>query len=158
MKILHRLLGVFAVAAIAGALLSTTGPAEAAPVATTDRVTKVTTAPKAPQRQQRCFRKCFGAISMSPDQAWGGYRNTATRRAAITRAHKICKRNSAFPGRCTKMGWVRNGCMAVAIKTNSDGWITDWASGFANTKRAAVREAKNKNNGGRIRAWLCTAN
>src|SRR5688572_29470322 len=111
MKSLYRLLAALAVVALAGTMMSVASPAKAAP-APADRVSQVTTSAEAPdrERQQRCFRKCFGAISMSPDQAWGGYRNTATRASAVRKAHNICKRNSAYPGRCRKLGWVRNGC------------------------------------------------
>ncbi|UMG93835.1 DUF4189 domain-containing protein [Nocardioides sp. TF02-7] len=161
MKPFLRIIAAFAALAIVGSIMSATGSAQAAPAAPSERATTpalVAKAERDAQRAVRCFRKCFGAVSMSRDQAWGGYINTPTRKGAIQRAHKRCKSLSNYPGQCRKLGWVRNGCMAVAIKTNSQGWITSWATGYANRKAVANRKAKKRNGGGKIRASICTAN
>lgn len=99
---------------------------------------------------------CFAAISMSPDQAYGWANDRNARYKAVRAAHRNCRAQSNYPGRCTKMGSVGNGCMAVAIKTNSYGWITKWRTGFGKSLRSAKRQAKNRNHGGRIRAAVCT--
>lgn len=101
----------------------------------------------------------FGSIAMSPDQAYGGAYNYRTKAKAKGVAMRGCKRNSNYPGKCRSMGWVRNGCMAVAIKTNSSGWITAWASGYARNRAGAKRQAFKRlpGSGGRIRASVCTA-
>jgi hypothetical protein len=125
----------------------------AAPQPTIAPVTKV-----ARTSARRCrVPYCYGAISMSPDRAYGYYVNSPRRKWAVQKAHRRCKAESGYPGYCRKMGSIGNGCMAVAIKTNSDGWITHWKTGFGRSLKAAKRQAHRRLAGwDKIRAALCT--
>lgn len=100
----------------------------------------------------------YGSIALSPDQAAGWSYDYRTKKAAKRAAMRSCKNRSGYPQYCRSMGWVSNGCMAAAIKTRADGWITKWASGYARNKAGAKRNALRRlpGSGGRIRAWVCT--
>lgn len=103
-------------------------------------------------------RNYYGSIAVSPDQAHGYAYDYRTKRGAKARAMRGCKAKSNYPQYCRSMGWVRNGCMAVAIKTRADGWITQWASGWAGNLPGAKRNAKKRlpGSGGRILTYVCT--
>ena len=108
-------------------------------------------------------RHCFGAISLNTRTGVVGYANdTRTKATAIRIAHNRCHTRSTadggFPRQCTKAGWVRNGCLAVALRIRN-GAIVEWGSGFAYNRAPAQQKAKNKVRGpGRIKIqfWLCT--
>lgn len=107
---------------------------------------------------QKAPVRYYGSIAVSPDQAYGYAYDYRTKRGAKTRAMRGCKARSNYPSYCRSMGWVSNGCMAVAIKTRADGWITEWASGYARGKAGAKRNALRRlpGSGGRILTWICT--
>jgi hypothetical protein len=108
-------------------------------------------------------RQCFGAISLNTRTGIVGYANDKRGKAtAIRIAHNSCHTRSTAdggsPGQCTKAGWVRNGCLAVAIRINN-GTLVEWGSGYAYNRAPAQHKAKNKVRGpGRIKIqfWLCT--
>ncbi len=158
MKSFVRLFAALAAALLGVTLLSAPISSSASPTPS-DR--EVRTAPVDKLERSRAGRcrppYCFGAISMSPDQAYGLANERSSRSRAVRAAHRRCKAQSNYPGFCQKMGSIGNGCMAVAIRVNSNGWITHWKTGFGRTKYAAKRQALRRNNGGRIRTWLCTS-
>ncbi|MFT4083558.1 MAG: DUF4189 domain-containing protein [Nocardioides sp.] len=159
MKAIIRVVAAFAVTALGVTTLSLLSPAQGA--TTHAAATRAGQAARAhvgtTLGRARCHvPRCYGAISVSPDQAYGWYNDARTRSSAVRKAQRHCKAESNYPGYCRKLGSIGNGCMAVAIKTDSNGWITKWASGFARTLAKAKRHAKHNNGGGRIRAALCT--
>ena len=154
---LGRMIAALAAALLGVSVMSAISPTTAHARAVSAPSERVTVERDA-QRAAGCrIPNCYAAVSLSPDQAYGYTYNRATRARAVRIAHRKCKANSNYPGQCTKMGSVGNGCMAVAIKTNSNGWITAWATGFGRSARAAKRQAIRRNDGGRIRVWTCTS-
>lgn len=100
----------------------------------------------------------YGSIALSPaDGAVGWSYDYRTRRGAIKRAKRECRQASDYPWRCRKVGWVRNGCLALAVRWNGSGGIARWASAYRYGKRAAYRAAKKRCGPGcRRRAFTCT--
>jgi Domain of unknown function (DUF4189) len=91
--------------------------------------------------QLRCRRPyCYGAIALAYGDTVAGLSNKASsKRAAFRNAVAECRRLSNYP--CHRIGWVRNGCAAIAVK--KDGRRVD-KYGFAVARYAnpAVRKAK----------------
>ncbi len=107
--------------------------------------------------------KCFGAISLNTRTGVVGFSNDKrSKSSAIRIGQSRCRTRSVaqggYPGQCTKAGWVRNGCLAVAIRVRN-GAIVEWGSGYAYNDGPAKQKAKQKVRGpGRVRIqfWLCT--
>ena len=136
-------------------LLSITAIAAIVALAATVALPSPSTAASA--EEQRQGRNYYGAISISVDQAWGTSYNYATKRAANSHAKQKCRANSNYPGRCIVSVWVRNGCAATAVKVDQEGFVTQYASGFARTKAAAKRKALNRlSRPKKVLAWTCT--
>ena len=119
----------------------------------------VTTAPSASASsdtsQQR--RNYFGALSISSDNAWGGSYDYVTKRKAIKRAQRECKKRSNYPGTCERAVWVRNGCAALSVKLNSDGFVTRYGWAVNRYKGPAIKAAQKKCGKKCVkRAWVCT--
>lgn len=112
-------------------------------------------APAAPS-SERAARAYFGAIALAADGAAGYAYDFGTKRAALRAAHQRCKSLSDYPDTCTRVGWVRNACGAVAVKFRPDGFVARYKFGWGRSKAVAIRMAK-RNFGGDIRAWVCTA-
>lgn len=111
----------------------------------------------APDATDRAGRNYFGAIAISVDQAWAVRYDHRTKRSARQAALRKCREVSNYPGRCVVSVWVRNGCAATAVKVNSDGFVTRYASAYARTKRRAQALALNRLSRPRkILAWVCT--
>lgn len=102
-------------------------------------------------------RDYYGAISVSSDNAWGGSYDYANKRAALKRAQKECKKRSNLPGTCESAVWVRNGCAALSVKLNSEGYVTRYGWAVDRNKGPAIRAAQHKcGNGCKKRAFVCT--
>jgi hypothetical protein len=111
----------------------------------------------APTDQQRQGRNYYGAIAISVDQAWAVRYDHRTKRSARRAALRKCREVSDYPRQCVVSVWVRNGCAATAVKVNSDGFVTRYASAYARTKRRAKILALNKLSRPRkVLAWVCT--
>lgn len=102
-------------------------------------------------------RDYYGALSISVDNAWGGSYDYATKRAAIRRAQSECKSRSNRPGTCEAAVWVRNGCAALSVKLNRDGYVTRYGWAVDRYKGPAIRKAQQKCGRKCVkRAWVCT--
>ncbi len=105
--------------------------------------------------QQR--RDYFGAISVSSDNAWGGSYDYANKRKAIKRAQAECKKRSNLPGTCEAAVWVRNGCAALSVRLNPDGYVTHYGWAVNRFKGPAIKAAQKKCGKKCVkRAWVCT--
>ena len=104
---------------------------------------------------KRAGRAYFGAIALASDGAFGYSYDFGTKRAALNAAHQRCRQRSDYPGTCTKVGWIRNACGAVAVKYDRQGFVSRYKFGWGGTKQAAIAAAK-RNFGGVIRTWVCT--
>jgi len=102
-------------------------------------------------------RNFFGSIALSVDGAWGLSYDYPTKRKALKRARAECKKHSSFPGRCRSAVWVRNGCAAVSVRYNRNGYVTRYAWAVHRYKGPAVRAAKKKC-GKKCKklTWVCT--
>lgn len=108
-----------------------------------------------PDSEQR--RDYYGAISVSSDNAWGGSYDYANKRKAIKRSQAECKQRSNYPGTCEAAVWVRNGCAALSVKLNNDGFVTKYGWAVNRFKGPAVKAAQNKCGRKCVkRAWVCT--
>jgi hypothetical protein len=162
--VIRSALALVAAMLLGGTLLAAapTASAKVAPSTASKPAAERTT----PSQRVSCAwrqRQCFGAISLNTRTGVVGYANDKRGKAtAIRIAHNSCHTRSTAqggsPGQCTKAGWVRNGCLAVAVRINN-GAIVRWGSGYAYNRAPAQRKAKNKVRGpGRIKIqfWLCT--
>ncbi len=104
---------------------------------------------------ERAGRVYYGAIALAADGAFGYSYDFGTKRAALDAAHQRCRQRSDFPSTCTKAGWIRNACGAVAVKYDREDFVDRYKFGWGRTKRAAVAAAK-RDFGGEIRTWVCT--
>lgn len=110
------------------------------------------TAADAPVERARNY---YGAISISVDGAYGNSWDYNSKRAAFAASQRACKRYSDYPARCQKIVWVRNGCAAVSVKYNRDGFVSRYKWGIGGS-RAAAKRAATRNFGGKILATTCT--
>jgi len=102
-------------------------------------------------------RNYYGALSISSDNAWGGSFDYGTKRGAIKRAQRECKDRSNLPGTCEAAVWVRNGCAALSVKLNSDGFVTKYGWAVNRFKGPAIKAAQKKCGKKCVkRAWVCT--
>ncbi|MEZ5186928.1 MAG: DUF4189 domain-containing protein [Candidatus Nanopelagicales bacterium] len=101
----------------------------------------------------------YGAIALSrADGAVGWSYNFKTKRKAGKRALRECKDASDTPWSCKKIAWVRNGCLALAVRWNSNGTIARYAWGLGRNKRPAYENALRKcGSKCKRRAYTCTA-
>ena len=165
--LLRSLLALAAAALLGGTMLAAS-PSSAAPSAAAPSATSVQTAERATdtERLARCAwrrRQCFGAISLNTRTGEIGWANNQRgKRVAIRIAHNSCKTRSeagsGYPGQCTRTGWVRNGCMALAVRIQNNA-IVEWGSAYAYNVDPAKRQARRKVAGPgtvRIHFWLCT--
>lgn len=90
------------------------------------------------------YTNYYGAISLAmTGGAVGWSYDYATKWQALRRAQNECKSKSNYPWSCQKIAWVRNGCLAVAVRWNgSDIERYGWA--VRETKRSAYLAAKAK--------------
>lgn len=98
----------------------------------------------------------YGAVSIAADGGFGYTYDYSSKSKAIAAAQKNCKKASNDPATCTKVAWVRNGCLSVAIRW--DGYnVTRYGWAFASSKSAAAARAK-KECGKRCKqlGWVCT--
>lgn len=110
-----------------------------------------------PDAQDRAGRTYFGAIAISVDQAWGVSYDYGTRRVAQRRAVEKFRVNSNYPSRCVVTVWVRNGCAATAVKTDSDGFVTRYGWGIGpSPRRAKARALAQLSRPKKILTWVCT--
>ncbi len=163
--VIRSALVLFAAMVLGGTLLAAApiASAKVAPAAASGPAAERTT--HSPRLASCAWRQrhCFGAISLNTRNGEVGFANDKrSKSSAIRIAHNSCHRRSTAgagsPGWCKKAGWVRNGCLAVAIRINN-GAIVEWGSGYAYDRAPAQHKAKNKVRGpGRIkiRFWLCT--
>jgi len=83
----------------------------------------------------------YGAIAIAFDDGAAGWSyDYKTKRKALNRAQKECKKFSDFPSSCRKIAWVRNGCLAVAVLWNGS-MVADYGWGIARSKRKAYLNA-----------------
>ena len=117
--------------------------------------TALPTSASADSPEQR--RNYYGALSISSDNAWGGSYDYGTKRKAIKRAQRECKERSNYPGTCETAVWVRNGCAALSVKLNSDGFVTRYGWAVDRYKGPAIKAAQKKCGNKCVkRAWVCT--
>lgn len=100
-------------------------------------------------------RAFYGAIALSADSTIAYSYDYRTKRRALRAAYRKCKARAEYPGTCTKVGWVRNGCGAVAVKYGTNGLVSRYKFGWGRTKAIAKANAR-RNFGGQIRGWVCT--
>jgi hypothetical protein len=135
---------------VAGSLAvaaSSSAQAAPAPVDRTAKVSKINT---------------YGSIQIARNGAWGKSRGYRTIKGAKRRAHRECRQVTRRP--CYDMGWVRNACMAVAVRRGPNGLIVraKTNSDPRRTKRGAYRQALRncRRDGGRCKrlrgAWTCS--
>ncbi len=100
----------------------------------------------------------YGAIALSRvDGAVGWSYDYGTKATAGKAALRECKKASTVPWSCRKIVWVRNGCVALAVRWNDNGTIGRYAWGVASNKATAYSKALNKcGYGCQRRAWTCT--
>lgn len=99
----------------------------------------------------------YGAIALAmTGGAVGWSYDYPTKRLAGKWAQYECKSSSDYPWTCKKIAWVRNGCLALAVRY--DGIYVDvYGWGTARTKRAAYQRALAEcGYGCKRRAWTCT--
>ncbi|WP_183094804.1 DUF4189 domain-containing protein [Nocardioides stalactiti] len=107
--------------------------------------------------------QCFAAVSFNTRTGQVGWANDKRAKdTAINVAHRSCKTRSeageGYPGQCEKAGWVRNGCMALAVRI-LDGTLAEWRTAYAYREADAKAAALDKVRGDgreRIHYWLCT--
>lgn len=104
------------------------------------------------------YGRYYGAIALSrADGAVGWSYDFRTKKRAGKRALRECKKASDAPWSCRKIAWVRNGCLALAVRWNSNGTIARYKWGVARNKGPAYRKALNKcGYGCKRRAYTCT--
>jgi len=110
----------------------------------------------AESNQVSAQRNYFGAISVASDGAYGYSYDYGTKKKALKKSFKSCKRYSNYPGTCKKIVWVRNGCAAVNVKYNRSGYVKRVKWGVAGSRVAAKRAAR-RNFGGKFLASVCTS-
>jgi len=164
--VLRSVLALAVAALLGGTLLATAPSASAKAGPSAERATQT-------ERLATCnwrAHQCYGAISLNTRTGVVGYANDKRGKdAAIRIAHRSCKTrseaNGGYPGQCTRAGWVRNGCLATAIRINN-GAIVEWGSAYAynaetkNGHLGAKAKARRKVSGPgtvRIAFWLCTS-
>jgi hypothetical protein len=115
-----------------------------------------TSASASPDSSERA-RNYYGSIALSVDGGGGLSYDYRTKAKAIKVAKSKCKRKSNYPGRCRTAVWVRNGCAAVSVKRNADGFITRYGWAVRRYKGPAISAAKHKCGSKCKRyAWVCT--
>lgn len=85
----------------------------------------------------------YGAIAVASDGAWGRSWNYRKKSRAGKRAMWQCRQASDYPKTCEKVAWVRNGCLAVAVRWNGD-FINRYGWAARSSKKKAYRAAKRK--------------
>lgn len=105
----------------------------------------------------KAARNYYGAIALAyTGGAVGWSYDYSTKRSALNRAQRECKSASNFPSSCHKIAWVRNGCLALAVRWNGSN-IAHWGWGSASSKRAAYNRALDEcGSNCRKRAYTCT--
>jgi hypothetical protein len=97
----------------------------------------------------------YGSIQIARNGAWGKSSGYRTARGAKARAHRECRQAVRHRRPCYSMGWVRNACMAVAVRRGPNGLIVraKTNSDPRNTKRGAYRQALRncRSDGGRCK-------
>jgi hypothetical protein len=87
------------------------------------------------------YGRWYGAIALAMDDGAAGWSyDYKTKRKALKRAQRECKKFSDFPSSCRKIAWVRNGCLAVAVLWNGS-MVADYGWGIARSKRKAYFNA-----------------
>lgn len=118
------------IAAIAApALPATAAPAQWAPTVV------------APGAVISAYGDNYGAIALAmTGGAVGWSYDFGTKRGAFRRAVRECKSASDYPWTCKKIAWVKNGCLAVAVRWDGN-YVDRYGWGAANSKRQAYLRA-----------------
>jgi len=83
----------------------------------------------------------YGAIALAmTGGAVGWSYDYSTKRFAFKRAMRACKNASDYPWTCKKIAWVKNGCLAVAVRWDGN-YVDRYGWGAAATKRQAYLRA-----------------
>lgn len=100
----------------------------------------------------------YGAIALSrADGAVGWSYDYRTKRRAGKKALRECRKASDTSWSCKKIAWVRNGCLALAVRWNSNGTIARYEWGVGRNKGPAYRAALDKCGPNcKRRAYTCT--
>jgi hypothetical protein len=99
----------------------------------------------------------YGAIALAmTGGAVGWSYDYPNKWLAGKRAKNECKQSSDYPWTCKKIAWVRDGCLALAVRY--DGMFVDvYGWGTASTKRGAYLRALDEcGYGCKRRAYTCT--
>lgn len=158
--VLRSVLALAVATLLGGTLLAFTPTASGQVAASSERATPTHRVASCDWRAHHCF----GAISLNTRTGQVGYANDKRSRAAAIRvAQTSCRTRSAdtsgSPGQCRRAGWVRNGCLAVAVRIR-DRAIVEWGAAIAYDPDPAKRKARRKVAGPgrtRIAFWLCTS-
>lgn len=102
------------------------------------------------------YRRYYGSIALSGDGAAGLSYDYRTKKAAKKAAMRSCKARSYYPGRCFTVAWVSNGCLAVAVKKDRNGWITRYSWGIDYRLKKAKNQAKRRLGVNKVYTWVCT--
>ena len=109
-------------------------PATAAPA-------QVVPAVVAPGAVISAYGDNYGAIALAmTGGAVGWSYDYGTKRQAFRRAVRECKSASDYPWTCKKIAWVKNGCLAVAVRWDGN-YVDRYGWGAASTKRQAYLRA-----------------
>ncbi|MBX3524119.1 MAG: DUF4189 domain-containing protein [Xanthobacteraceae bacterium] len=98
----------------------------------------------------------FGALSLSPEGAWGYSASFATIDIAQDRAVEECRK---YGKGCQIVRVFQNVCVAVARNEDSKNVIVNWVSGYNAAERTRRALANCRNDGGtdcRILKEFCT--
>lgn len=110
-----------------------------------------------PGSSVQVYGRYYGAIALAmTGGAVGWSYDYGTKRAALRRAYRECKSRSDYPWTCEKIAWVRNGCLALAVRWNG-GYVARYGWAARSTKRSAYWAALDKCGPGCVkRAYTCT--
>lgn len=101
----------------------------------------------------------YGAISLAfTGGAVGWSYDYGTKASAKRAAQRACRARSDYPWSCRKIAWVRNGCLALAVRWDNDGDVSRYGWAVRRNRTAAYRVAKRECGWGCVRrAYTCTS-
>ena len=103
-------------------------------------------------------RDYYGALSIVGPTTRGAAPTTTPPRARPSNGPKPSARSApTCPGTCETAVWVRNGCAALSVKLDRDGFVTRYGWAVDRFKGPAIKAAQKKCGRKCVkRAWVCT--